>query len=126
MRVCVRRSPPHNSSVRQRLHADSSEHEHISTAAPAAGPPGRAEQKICVLVAAENRLLREALSRMLAKDEKIEIIDAKATAPTHANGSSATEPVVLLLSSRGSIEADLLAIQHARAERPPCESSSWE
>jgi len=58
-----------------------------------------------VFVAAENRLLREALSRMLVKGGDIEVAD------------------ILLLTSRGSMNEDLTAIRTVRAGRSPRVSS---
>jgi DNA-binding NarL/FixJ family response regulator len=113
MATCVRplalrdSSPQHSSSSQAR----SSEPERDRAAGPASALSQCTEPKTRVLVAVENRLLREALSRMLAKDEKTEVIDV-------GNGSSAPHADVLLLGSRGSLEADLLAIQQFRADHP--------
>jgi DNA-binding NarL/FixJ family response regulator len=109
MGFLVRPSALRDSSAQRRSAPRSSQREHAHKAAAAPTLPDRADQKIRVLVAVENRLLREALGRMLAKHENIEVLDPDA---------DAAKADVLLLGSRGSIEADLLAIQHAREDLP--------
>jgi DNA-binding NarL/FixJ family response regulator len=85
---------------------------------------GRAEarempaEKIRVFVAAENRLLREALSRVLTKDASIEVIATDSAAPFHTNALRTARPDLLLLTSRGSLQDDLSLIQQVRAAAP--------
>jgi DNA-binding NarL/FixJ family response regulator len=86
--------------------------------------PGRAEArntpaaKIRVFVAAENRLLREALSRVLTKNTSIEVIATDSAVPFHTDALLDAHPDILLLSSRGSLTEDLSAIQQVRAAAP--------
>jgi DNA-binding NarL/FixJ family response regulator len=75
-------------------------------------------EKIRVFVAAENRLLREALARVLTKGGCIEVIATDSAAPFHTDVLLDTRPDILLLSSRGSLEEDLSAIQQVRAAAP--------
>jgi DNA-binding NarL/FixJ family response regulator len=75
-------------------------------------------EKIRVFVAAENRLLREALSRVLSKGGCIEVIATNSAAPFHTDALLDACPEILLLSSRGSLEEDLAAIQQVRAATP--------
>jgi len=75
-------------------------------------------EKIRVFVAAENRLLREALARVLIKGAGIEVIAVDSAAPFHTDPLLAARPDVLLLNSRGSLEEDLAAIQKVRAAEP--------
>ena len=90
----------------------------VAKDACAALRPDPGSHKIRVLVAAENRLLREALSRMLVKYEQIEIVPSDSVAPLEV-AAQANPPVdVLLLSSRGDIEKDLLAVEQARTALP--------
>jgi DNA-binding NarL/FixJ family response regulator len=83
--------------------------------------PGRAgtgkisAEKIRVFVAAENRLLREALARVLTKGFGIEVIATDAAASFHTDALLDARPDILLLNSRGSLEEDLSAIQQVRA-----------
>lgn len=115
---------------------------HVRGAATGNGSNGggvsRQLAKPRVLVAAENRLLREALSRMLTKNGDIEIITGEAAEsfPGAAHGvpqdsdllASAGlgvpgKPVsqdaeILLLSSKGNLEQDLAAIRHIRLASP--------
>lgn len=95
-----------------------------------------------VFVAAENRLLREALSRMLTKNGDIEVITSQSAEPfpkpaqhTALNslpkdelppssgpatrGFPATDDAeILLLSSKGILETDLAEIRRIRAATP--------
>jgi len=86
--------------------------------------PGRPEarkvagEKIRVFVAAENRLLREALARVLCKGGCIEVSATDSTAPFHTDALVEANPDILLLTSRGSLDEDLAAIQEVRAAAP--------
>lgn len=92
-----------------------------------------------VFVAAENRLLREALSRMLTKNGDIEVITSEAAEPfpkpaRHAAQDSLPKDTlptssgpgtpaihdaeILLLSSKGNLEWDLAEIRKVRSASP--------
>lgn len=75
-------------------------------------------EKIRVFVAAENRLLREALARVLIKGGCIEVIATDSAAPFHTDTLLDARPDILLLTSRGSLQEDLAAIQQVRAAAP--------
>jgi DNA-binding NarL/FixJ family response regulator len=75
-------------------------------------------EKIRVFVAAENRLLREALARVLIKAGCIEVIATDSAAPFHTDALLDARPDILLLTSRGSLQEDLAAIQQVRAAAP--------
>jgi DNA-binding NarL/FixJ family response regulator len=89
-----------------------------------AAKPARADarktpaEKIRVFVAAENRLLREALARVLTKGGCIEVIATDSAAPFHTDALLDASPDILLLTSRGSLQEDLSAIQQVRAAAP--------
>ena len=89
-----------------------------------AAKPGRAHprkasaEKIRVFVAAENRLLREALARVLTKGAGIDVIATHSAAPFHTDALLEARPDILLLNSRGSLEEDLSAIQEVRTAAP--------
>jgi DNA-binding NarL/FixJ family response regulator len=89
-----------------------------------ASKPARADarktpaEKIRVFVAAENRLLREALARVLIKGGCIEVIATDSAAPFHTDALLDASPDILLLTSRGSLQEDLAAIQQVRAAAP--------
>jgi len=89
-----------------------------------ASKPARADarkapaEKIRVFVAAENRLLREALARVLIKGGCIEVIATDSAAPFHTDALLNARPDILLLTSRGSLQEDLAAIQQVRAAAP--------
>lgn len=84
--------------------------------------PGRGDQqkalKPRVFVAAENRLLREALSRMLAKTGEIEVIGAELSEPFQTEDLLRVSADILLLSSRGNREEDVAAIRKVRCGAP--------
>ena len=75
-------------------------------------------EKIRVFVAAENRLLREALARVLTKGGGVEVIATDSAAPFHTDALLDARPDILLLTSRGSLQEDLSAIQQVRAAAP--------
>src|SRR6202165_5429538 len=72
-------------------------------------------EKIRVFVAAENRLLREALARVLSKGGCIEVIATDSAAAFHTDVLLDARPDILLLTSRGSLEEDLAAIQDRKS-----------
>jgi DNA-binding NarL/FixJ family response regulator len=74
--------------------------------------------KLSVFVAAENRLLREALARMLARKGDIEVSGLESPAPLQAEHVAQTNAKVLLLTSRGALNDDLQMIQEVRAAAP--------
>ncbi|MCU1239487.1 MAG: two component transcriptional regulator, LuxR family [Candidatus Acidoferrum typicum] len=75
-------------------------------------------EKIRVFIAAENRLLREALARVLTKGIGIDVIATDSAAFFHTDAVLDARPNVLLLNSRGSLEEDLSAIQEIRTAAP--------
>jgi DNA-binding NarL/FixJ family response regulator len=82
------------------------------------GGEGRAGGKPRVFVAAENRLLREALSRMLVKGGDIEVAGMGTAEPFHAENLLKEQADILLLTSRGSMNEDLTAIRKVRSCAP--------
>jgi DNA-binding NarL/FixJ family response regulator len=90
------------------------------------------EPKPRVLVSAENRLLREALSRMLTKNGDIEVIGGEAAEPLQKPapsafqnndlpslaGAASEDAEILLLSSKGNLDQDLTAIRKIRSATP--------
>lgn len=71
-----------------------------------------------VFVAAENRLLHDALSRMMGKRSDIELVGASSAEPFDA-AMLAAEPVdILLMTSRGDVQGDLMMIRKVRATAP--------
>jgi DNA-binding NarL/FixJ family response regulator len=75
-------------------------------------------EEIRVFVAAENRLLREALARVVSKGAGIEVIATNSAAPFQTDVLLVARPDILLLASRGSIEEDVSAIQEVRSAAP--------
>ncbi len=75
-------------------------------------------QKPRVVVSAENRLLREALSRMLSKSGDIEVIEGESSEPAYTENLHPEEGEILLLSSKGDLDQDLDAIRKVRSSTP--------
>ena len=71
-----------------------------------------------VFVAAENRLLREALSRMLTKGAEMEVIGAELGEPLCADELLGEQADILLLSSQGDLKEDIAAIRKVRLTAP--------
>jgi DNA-binding NarL/FixJ family response regulator len=71
-----------------------------------------------VFVAAENRLLREALSRMLIKSGEIEVVGMDVAEPFQMEDLLKEEAEILLLSSRGNRNEDLTAVRKVRTNAP--------
>jgi len=71
-----------------------------------------------VFVAAENRLLREALSRMLGKCAEITVVGTDAGEPFRSEELLKEEADILLLSSRGHRSEDLAVIRKVRLTAP--------
>jgi DNA-binding NarL/FixJ family response regulator len=78
----------------------------------------RRDGKPRVFVAAENRLLREALSRMLAKGGDLEVAGRVKAEPFCPEDLLREKADILLLTSRGSMNEDLTAIRKVRACAP--------
>lgn len=81
-----------------------------------AGPQSAA--KIRVFIAAENRLLRDALAKMLAKQENIQVSGIDAMTPFRAEGLRELQAEVFLLASRGNLDDDLAVIRVVRTAAP--------
>jgi DNA-binding NarL/FixJ family response regulator len=82
---------------------------------PAAPQP---EATIRVFIAAENRLLRDALAKMLGKQENIQISGLDAMAPFNVEALRKFDAEIFLLASRGNLEDDLEVIREVRAAAP--------
>jgi len=74
----------------------------------------REEQNARVYIVAENRLLREALARMLMRHGDIEVVGMSFVGPFRAEGLLKEEPDILLLTSRGSLAEDIHVIRQVR------------
>jgi DNA-binding NarL/FixJ family response regulator len=79
---------------------------------------GVSERKSRVFVAAENRLLQEALSRMLAKRGEIEVVRSDAVTAFRVEELLSEAPDILLITCRGSLEDDLRMIREVRTAAP--------
>src|SRR5689334_22580443 len=71
-----------------------------------------------VFIAAENRLLRDALARMLGKKGCVEITGLDSGTPLQPERVAEAKADVLLLTSRGALDDDLRMIHEVRAVAP--------
>lgn len=84
----------------------------------ASGTTCAAQQSTRVYIAAENRLLREALSKMLMRQGDIDVAGLDCTGPFRAEVLVEEKPDILLLTSRGSLEEDVHVIRQVRLMAP--------
>lgn len=77
-----------------------------------------AEVRSRVYIAAENRLLREALSRMLTRQGDIDVVGLNSPGPFQAEGLIEEKADILLLTSRGSLGEDVFVIRQVRLTAP--------
>jgi DNA-binding NarL/FixJ family response regulator len=89
-----------------------------SEGGPAAGGTRVPRAKPRVFIAADNRLLREALARMLTNRGAIEVSGMVSLAPLWAEWVAQADADVLLLASRGVLNNDLRMIQQVRTAAP--------
>jgi DNA-binding NarL/FixJ family response regulator len=97
---------------------DSSAYIAVLENATPAKRPASTMRKPRVFVAAENRLLREALSRMLVKNGEIEVVGLALAEPFRAEDLLQQETDILLMSSRGNRNEDLTAVRAVRTAVP--------
>src|SRR5208282_4030060 len=79
---------------------------------------GGAEARARVYIAAENRLLREALSRMLTRQGDIDVVGLNTAGPFQVGGLIDEKADILLLTSRGSLGEDVFVIRQVRLTAP--------
>lgn len=77
-----------------------------------------AESRPSVFVAADNWLVRDALANMLRKRGNIEVVGMESPSPFSAECVAEAEANVLLLSSTGTLNEDLLMVQKVRSAAP--------
>jgi DNA-binding NarL/FixJ family response regulator len=77
-----------------------------------------AESRPNVFVAANNRLVRETLTHMLRKKGNVEVVGMEPLSPFNAECVSEAGANVLLLSSTGTLNEDLLLVQKVRGAAP--------
>jgi DNA-binding NarL/FixJ family response regulator len=119
LNTAIRRSP----SSRVDVHhvpaiAGTLEKAPCTAEAAQAAPRQTVGQKIRVYVAAENRLVREALRRMLGKQGSIEVVGLYSTTPFDGDALRESSADVVLLFSRGNDEEELSWIQQIRESSP--------
>jgi DNA-binding NarL/FixJ family response regulator len=109
---------PEEGQKRTRSNGDRQANIGISENGAQSKGEGCAVGKPRVFVAAENRLLREALSRMLVKGGNIEVAGVDRAGPFRTEDLLKEEVNILLLTSHGSMNEDLSAIRKVRASAP--------
>ncbi|HWO39748.1 MAG TPA: response regulator transcription factor [Candidatus Acidoferrum sp.] len=120
MNTAVRRSPPSPGSS-QRRELDHGERR--GSVAPAEEDArnktnGGAEPRTRVYLAAENRLLREAVSQVLTRQGDIDVVGLNCTGPFRVESLIEEKADILLLTSRGSLAEDIFVIRQARLTAP--------
>ncbi len=78
----------------------------------------RTAAKIRVFIAAENRLLRDALARILAKQENIQVSGLDSMAPFREEWFRKLDAEIFLFVSRGKLDDDVAAIRAVRVAAP--------
>jgi len=79
---------------------------------------GGTEKRARVYIAAENRLLREALSRMLMKQGESDVVGLNYAGPFRMEELIEEKADILLLTSRGSLAEDIFVIRQVRLTAP--------
>lgn len=82
------------------------------------GRPRPVEVRVRVFVAVENRLLRETLARMVAKEGCMEVIGVDTDAPFQADVIIEQQCDILLMASRGSLDEDITLIRRVHLAVP--------
>jgi len=120
MTASVRRSLGNETEVTQRARVNGATQAARNLPGEKAGrEPSRSPQaRPRVFVAADNRLLREALARMLTKKGEIEVTGLDSVGPLQVEQVVQTNADLLLLTSRGTLDDDLSMIQQMRAAAP--------
>lgn len=120
MDTAVRRSPvsPGEGQRNELLRIERRGNLIPTEAAPRRVSDTGGERSARVYIAAENRLLREALSRMLMKQEDIDVVGLNCTGPFRVEGLVEETPDILLLTSRGSFAEDVHVIRQVRLMAP--------
>jgi DNA-binding NarL/FixJ family response regulator len=122
MSACVRQSPLMVSPAQPRLKPAA---EVVAASAENEGRPERGAtspvcdaERIRVYVAADNRLLREALAKILVKRGSVDVIGLNSPLAFDAGTLVVEEVQVLLLASQGIVQEDLTTIQRVHAAAP--------
>ena len=72
------------------------------------------EPKMRTFVAAENRLLRETLSRILMRRKNLDVVGQSSTFPEMTELLRESNALILLLNSTGSLQEDIRLVQAVR------------
>jgi DNA-binding NarL/FixJ family response regulator len=106
--------------AQKRIHSSGDRRTNVAVLESATRLNGGASacRKPRVFVAAENRLLREALSRMLVKNGEIEVVGTDLAEPFLTEDLLKEDTDILLLSSRGNRNEDLTAVRTVRTTAP--------
>lgn len=120
MNTGARRSCVSNSSRSQRFAANRGKENGAGVVIDGNQPATRRSlpEKIHVAVAAENRLLRETLTRMLGKDGHMEVHCSEWTEADGLKIAPEGEAQILLISSHGDLIGHMDRIQQAHAAAP--------
>ncbi len=103
-------------SIARGQHSQTNRHESVTMSARTGS--GRSAEKIQVYVVAENRLLREAVSRMLGRGDGVHVLDPDSEETFDAGRLAKENADVVLLISREKLQGDLDVIHAVRAAAP--------
>jgi len=120
MSTAARRSLQVTQHARRRANANGERQAHAEQEEEVARERAGAQKgaKPRVFVAAENRLLREALSRMLTKGGDIEVMGTELGEPLRGDELVREQADILLLSSQGDLKEDVTMIRKVRSSAP--------
>ncbi len=120
MNTAVRRSPVSPSNAPRDATPRIERREKMTAAIEEPQREVKSEAQPCarVYIAAENRLLREALSRMLMRGGDIAVVGLKCAGSFRVEGLIEEKPDILLLTSRGSLAEDVHVIRQVRLTAP--------
>jgi DNA-binding NarL/FixJ family response regulator len=120
MNTAVRRSPVSGASEQRGSLSRGERKTEIATTPEnaAAKRESRADGRMRVCVATENRLLREALSRMLTRRGDIEVVGLDAPSSFEPEGLLQDRPDILLLTTRGNLTEDIAIVRRVRSSAP--------
>jgi two-component system, NarL family, nitrate/nitrite response regulator NarL len=120
MNTAVRRSPISSSNTPRNAVFRIERREKMTAAVEEQQRDVRREEQPCarVYIAAENRLLREALSRMLMRRGDVDVVGLNCAGSFRVEGVIEEKPDILLLTSRGSLAEDVHVIRQVRLMVP--------
>jgi DNA-binding NarL/FixJ family response regulator len=119
--ACIRQRSPDLSRVDQKTEEAVAAYAAVDTNLQTerrSTTPSHSEQRIRLYVCADNRLLREALAKLLVKRGTVDVIGSDSAPAFDARALVNQGAQVLLMVSQGPLEEDLTTIQRVHAAAP--------